>query len=290
MVNRLPGALVRAFLVVLLIATPSLLLPTLTPDGKQVVTLLAIFGAAFTIFEYASTYPGLVEFRDAPPFNRIRFLCLFVTVFILTLICRGLSEPTRLTEFLTAIGGLIGFAVDFPYSPVRLVVNLLQDSASPETIALVRICAGMSYLVSLLSLAWFLIVLRLRNWPVANGSFNVWINMPTFDPTAGKDVVQRLERDARVNIALGFVLPFLTPAAVKAATVVFGDATLNNPQTLIWTVTAWAFLPASLFMRGIAMGRVAQMIAAKRAQAYANAPMKDDDDEADYDDHLPAHS
>lgn len=290
MVNRLPGALVRAFLVVLLIATPSLLLPTLTPDGKQVVTLLAIFGAAFTIFEYASTYPGLVEFRDAPPFNRIRFLCLFVTVFILTLICRGLSEPTRLTEFLTAIGGLIGFAVDFPYSPVRLVVNLLQGSASPETIALVRICAGMSYLVSLLSLAWFLIVLRLRNWPVANGSFNVWINMPTFDPTAGKDVVQRLERDARVNIALGFVLPFLTPAAVKAATVVFGDATLNNPQTLIWTVTAWAFLPASLFMRGIAMGRVAQMIAAKRAQAYANAPMKDDDDEADYDDHLPAHS
>ena len=231
MVNRLPGALVRAFLVVLLIATPSLLLPTLTPDGKQVVTLLAIFGAAFTIFEYASTYPGLVEFRDAPPFNRIRFLCLFVTVFILTLICRGLSEPTRLTEFLTAIGGLIGFAVDFPYSPVRLVVNLLQGSASPETIALVRICAGMSYLVSLLSLAWFLIVLRLRNWPVANGSFNVWINMPTFDPTAGKDVVQRLERDARVNIALGFVLPFLTPAAVKAATVVFGDATLNNPQT-----------------------------------------------------------
>lgn len=277
MVNRLPGALVRAFLVVLLIATPSLLLPTLSPDGKQIVTLLAIFGAAFTIFEYASTYPGLVEFRDAPPFNRIRFSCLFLTVLILTLICRGLSEPTTLTTFLTAIGGLIGYAVDFPYSPVRLVVNMIEDSASPELVGLVRTCAGMSYLISLLSLAWFLIVLRLKNWPVAGGAFNVWINMPTFDPTAGKDVVQRLERDARVNIALGFALPFLTPAAVKAATILFGDATLANPQTLIWTVTAWAFLPASLFMRGIAMGRVAQMISVKRKAAYANNPILDDD-------------
>ena len=27
------------------------------------------------------------------------------------------------------------------------------------------------------------------------GSFNVWINLPTFDPTTGGDVVERLERD-----------------------------------------------------------------------------------------------
>jgi hypothetical protein len=30
-------------------------------------------------------------------------------------------------------------------------------------------------------------------------------------------------------------------------------------------MTAWAFLPASLFMRGIAMGRVADMIRQTRA-------------------------
>ncbi|MGB5557100.1 MAG: hypothetical protein WBN04_03705, partial [Paracoccaceae bacterium] len=63
----------------------------------------------------------------------------------------------------------------------------------------------------------------------------------------------------------------LTPAAVKSAAVLFGSVTLENPQTLIWTVAAWAFLPASLFMRGIAMGRVAEMIAAKRKQTYADA-------------------
>jgi hypothetical protein len=106
---------------------------------------------------------------------------------------------------------------------------------------------------------------------VGQRTFNVWINLLTFDPTAGNDVVQRLQRDARLNIVLGFLLPFLTPAAVKAAGSLFGALSLENPQTLIWTVAAWAFLPASLFMRGIAMGRVAEMIAAKRRDTYAKA-------------------
>ena len=279
MITRIPGAIVRAILMVLLIATPSLLLPGMNPDGKQIVALVAIFAAALVIFEYASAYPGLVEFRDAPPFNRIRFISLFITVFLLTLILRGQTEATALTEFVTAIGALIGYAIDFPYSPVRLVVTMLPEGTSATQIVLVRTAAGMSYLISLLSLAVFLIILRLRKWPTARGTFNVWINLPTFDPTAGKDVVRRLERDARFNIALGFLLPFITPAAVKSAAVLFGTVSLSNPQTLIWTVTAWAFLPASLFMRGIAMGRIAQMIAAKRDLAYAKARAEADEDD-----------
>jgi len=77
-------------------------------------------------------------------------------------------------------------------------------------------------------------------------------------------VVSRLRRDARINVALGFLLPFLVPMAVKTASTVFTPVTLESPQTMIWTITAWAFLPASLFMRGIAMGRVAEMIEARR--------------------------
>lgn len=279
MISRIPGAIVRAILVVLLIAMPSLLLPGMTPDSKQIVALVAIFGAALTIFEYASAYPGLVEFRDAPPFNRIRFISLFITVFFLTTIGRGQVEPTTLTQFATAVGGLIGYAIDFPYSPVRLVVLMLPEGTDPQHVNMVRTAAGMSYLISLLSLAFFIMVLKLRNWPSSRGTFNVWINLPTFDPTAGNDVVQRLERDARFNIALGFLLPFLTPAAVKSASVLFGSVTLENPQTLIWTVSAWAFLPASLFMRGIAMGRIAQMIARKRQKTYALAQMNGDDED-----------
>lgn len=271
MISRLSGAVLRAMLVVLLVATPSLLLPGIGADGQQIVALVAIFGAALTIFEYASAYPGLVEFRDAPPFNRIRYISLFTTVFLLTVIARGQIEPTTLTQFITAIGALIGLAIDFPYSPVRLVVLMLPEGTSLSQVSLVRTAAGMSYLISLLTLGIFLIVLRLRSWPASSGTFNVWVNLPTFDPTAGKDVVKRLERDARFNIALGFLLPFLTPAAIKSASVLFGSVTLDNPQTLIWTVSAWAFLPASLFMRGIALARVAEMIAAKRRETYAQA-------------------
>ncbi len=271
MISRLPGAILRAVLVVLLVATPSLLLPGIGQDGKQIVTLVAIFGAALTIFEYASAYPGLIEFRDAPPFNRVRFISLFTTVFLLSVILRGQIEPTTLTQFVHAVGALIGYAIDFPYSPVRLVLLMLPEDASPQHVAMVRTVAGMSYLISLVTLAIFLIILRLHRWPGGNGAFNVWINLPTFDPTTGSDVVRRLERDAAFNIVLGFVLPFLTPVAVKTAATLFGSVNLENPQTLIWTVSAWAFLPASLFMRGIALGRVADMIAEKRRLAYSAA-------------------
>ena len=271
MISRITGAALRAMLVVLLIATPSILLPGVSSDGKQIVALIAIFAAALTLFEYALTYPGLVEFRDAPPFNRIRFISLFATVFLLTIICRGRVEPTSLTMFVDAIGGLIGHAIDFPYSPVRLVLLMLPEGATAAHITLIRTTAGTSYLISLLTLGIFTIVLRLRKWPSPHGTFNVWINLPTFDPTAGNDVVKRLERDARFNIVLGFVLPFITPAAIKAAASLFGSVALENPQTLVWTVSAWAFLPASLFMRGIAMGRVAEMIADKRRRTYAAA-------------------
>lgn len=264
MISRLVGAVIRAFLVVILIATPSLVLPGTTTDASQIVMLVALFGAALTFFEYASTYPGLVEFRDAPPFNRMRFGSLFVTVLLLSFMTRGTIDPTPLSGTVRQLGSVVGEVIDFPYSPVRLVVLMLPADASVEHVRLVRDCAGLAYLISLVTLAGFIVMQRIRRWPLRRGSFNVWINLPTFDPTAGGDVVERLERDARFNIALGFLLPFLTPAVIKSATSLFGAVSLESPQTLIWTVAAWAFLPASLFMRGIAMGRIAALITEKR--------------------------
>ncbi len=232
--------------------------------------LVSFFGAALTFFEYASSYPGLVEFRDAPPFNRIRFGSLYLTVLLIALMSRGQVLPSSLTIMVEEIGALVGEVIDFPYSPVRLVVLMLPADTSANHIELVRNSAGISYLISLLTLAIFVILQRIRRWPLRNGAFNVWINLPTFDPTAGGDVVERLERDARFNIALGFLLPFLTPAVIKSATSLFGAVSLENPHTLIWTVAAWAFLPASLFMRGIAMGRIAGMITQKREDASSS--------------------
>ncbi len=265
-VSQMVGAFVRACLVVFLIAAPSALLPDVSPEGKQMVALVALFAGLLTFIEYNATYPGLVEFRNAPPFNRIRFGMLFGMVFTLSLLERGVSSPSTLTDLVTAIGTLIGIAMDFPYSPVRLVMLTMAEGATPAQLSLIRSAAGLTYLLSLISLAVFMIVLKAGGWPKRGGAFNVWINLPTFDPTGGGDVVDRLNRDARVNIALGFLLPFLIPAVVKMGLDNMAHLPSSSPQTLVWTMTAWAFLPASLFMRGIAMGRIADMIRDKRRQ------------------------
>ena len=76
----------------ILIATPTVILSDLRLDSQQMVALVALFAGALTFVEYNSVYPGLVEFRDAPPFNRMRFLMLFATVFCLSLIERGRDD------------------------------------------------------------------------------------------------------------------------------------------------------------------------------------------------------
>ena len=261
---RLTGAIARAMFVVLLICTPSLLLPGISQDTSQIVVLVALFGGLIILFEYGSTYPCLIEFRFASPFNRMRFLSLFGTVFLLSIVFKGQTDPTTLTRFVHAVGHLVGHVIDFSYSPVRLMLLLLPDQTNTEHLNVMRAAAGLSYLVSLLTLAIFLIVLRVIGWPNKTQTFNFWTNLPTFDPTSGGDVVVRLNRDARVNIILGFVLPFMSPVVAGSASGLFHASMVESPQTLIWMISLWSFLPASLFMRGIAMNRIADMIDEKR--------------------------
>ncbi len=260
----------RGLLVALLIATPALLLPDVATDQSQIIVLVALLAAFLTFIEYNSAAPSIVEFRDAAPFNRLRFVTLFLTVFMLTAIAKGKVEPTSLTQAVTSLGTILGNAIDFPFSPVRLIVLMLPADVSQWLIQDVRTAAGIAYLISLVAMVWFYFIVRYGRWPVRYGPFNVWVNLPLFDPTAGGDVLYRLQRDARVNIALGFLLPFLIPAVVKATSDLIDPITLANPHTLIWTISAWAFLPASMIMRGFAMMRIASMIDQKRRRAYAS--------------------
>ena len=261
---RYLGALVRAVLIVIVIALPSMVLPSVSADTAQIVTLIALFAAALTFFEYATVYPGLVEFRDAPPFNRIRYASLFATVSLLSVVVLARSEPTTFRLFVDVLGAAMARSIDVPYSPVRLLVLILPPDAPSTQVELLRTAGGIAYMTSLITLGYFVLVIRALGWPTSEQSFNVWVNLPTFDPTAGGDVVERLRRDAWFNIALGFLLPFLIPAVIKGVSAGFEPVTLESPHTMIWMVTAWAFLPASLFMRGIAMGRIASMIEQKR--------------------------
>lgn len=246
------------------------MLPDILSDSSQITVLVALIAFMMTFIEYNSSFPSIIEFRNAPPFNRMRFVALFVMVFGLSAMVQHQTYPGLATGAITSMGTILGHALDFPYSPVRLTILMLPDSASPMMIETLRTCAGLTYFISIVTILGYVFIVRFLGWPSRSGPFNVWVNLPLFDPTSGGDVLYRLERDARVNITFGFLLPFLIPAVIKLAAPIMDPITLDNPQTLIWTLSAWAFLPTSMIMRGIAMGKVANMISDKRRRAYAS--------------------
>ena len=269
-IARTTGAAVRGILVALLVLTPALYLPVSATNGTEVVVFVAILAFILTFAEYNSAFPSFIEFRDAPPVNRLRFVGLMSMVSVLTLICKNVYTPTDLTSAAYSVGLAVANVVDFPYSPVRLVVLMLPTEASATLTELVRITASVAYVAALVTIASFVYAVKVRGWPTGNGAFNVWTNLPLFDPTKGGDVVTRLQRDGRLNISIGILLPFLIPALIKLLTNVIDPLTLANPQTLIWTMSAWAFLPASIIMRGIATLRIAGLIVEKR-RAYSTS-------------------
>ena len=266
---RLANGALRGLLTGVLVATPSLLLPGVSADTAQVVSLVGLAMALLVTVEYASSYPSLIEFRDAPPFNRIRFLCLFATVFLLSILLRGEAEASGFALFVTAVGHLAGVVLDVPFSPIRLLLLTQPETTTAADMMTLRAALGLSFFAAFFSFVIFYLILKLADWPRSVGAFNVWTNLPTFDPTTGSDVVTRLRRDGRFNLVLGALLPFLVPAVTLASGTVFGPAVESDGQSLIWMVAAWAFLPLSLFMRGIAMLRVADMIEEMRRRSTA---------------------
>lgn len=267
--NRATGAAVRAFLVMVLIVLPSVVLPDIGTDTKQIVALMALFAGTLVFVEYNAVYPSLVEFRDGAPFNRIRYLMLLAIVLFLSVIVADRDAPTTVSRLFHALGVVVGEALDFPYSPVQLATFMLADTATADQVRDLRTAAGTAYLLSLVSLAVFVIVLKMAGWPSTKSAFNVWVNLPTFEPTAGGDVVDRLERDSRINLTVGFLLPFVVPTLIAVITAGLPASTITSSQTLIWTMAAWAFLPASLLMRGVSMARIADMIRTKRDRKIA---------------------
>lgn len=264
MKSRIYGAIIRAMLVVALVALPSVLMVEVSSDTKQMVTLVALLAGGLIFAEYNAQYPSLIEFRDAAPYNRLRYLMLFSAVAALTLIQDAVALPSAAAETVRAIGAVVGHAMDFPFSPVHLLTQLVQSVAPEAQVAALRSAAGLAYLISVSWLALFAIIVRIGGWPNSKRPLNVWVNLPMFDPTAGADVVTRLARYGRINILLGFLMPFLVPVAAK---LLFGQSPILvglSPHSLIWIVSLWAFFPASLILRGLALLRIAELIVLSR--------------------------
>ena len=262
--SNVPGAVARALLVIALAIFPALAIPSTAPDTAQSTILLALFAGGIVFAEYASRYPGLIEFRFAAPFNRTRFALVALIAVLLSLLQRQGTEPGVLTETATMLARVCGRLFDFALSPVSLLVSALPQSVPAETLLLVRDGASLAMVLAFTTVLGFVTAIRLNAWPMGQGPFNVWINLPTFDPTAGNDVVLRLQRHARLNILLGLSLPFLMPGVVVASALLITPLTLMSPMGYVWGILLWAYLPAAFVMRGVAMSRVARMIRSSR--------------------------
>lgn len=247
------------------------MLHSVTPDSNQIVVLIGILAGLLVLMEYKSRAPSILEFRFAAPFNRLKFGFAAVSVLSCSLIMRGVDMPGSWSVLLTDMAAIMAAGLDFPYSPVRLLLTLLPAGTSEADAQVIRLLAALCYGMSMIMVFVFLALVRIWGWPVRRGAFNVWLNLPLFDPTGGGDVVVRLHRDAAVNLSLGFLLPFLLPALAVVLVGYFDRSTLLNPQTVIWMVVIWAFVPAGMIMRGLALHRVAELITAKRRRAYAKA-------------------
>ena len=98
MLSQLFGAVLRAILVFFVIATPSLVLGDTSRGDVEGVMLFGLIAALFVVFEYSARHPAIIEFRDAPPYHRLRILALTITlgtVFLFALFIRFSKWPGR---------------------------------------------------------------------------------------------------------------------------------------------------------------------------------------------------
>ncbi len=262
--SRAPGAFLRACLVALLVALPQLLLGHGRGGNPQLVTLVALMAALFVLNEYAARAPSLVEFRDARPYNRLRVATVLVAILVACALLRPDWEDVALARPLRGLGQLWAGLLDLSWSPVPALLRTLPVGTPGPLHDAIFAAAATSYGLSLLRVVLFALLVRVGGWPRL-ASFNVWVNLPQFDPTAGGDVVVRLQQNALVNVSLGLLLPLIIPIiAGRVLRVGFEGAALRDPAALVWVVVAWAFIPASLAMRGLALHRLALLITVHR--------------------------
>ncbi len=269
MITRLLGASGRALCVATLIVLPGLLIPGVSEDATQFALLIALFLGVLTIIEYTSPTPVMVEFRDARPYNTVRFTMLATLVGLLTFALVDARGGLPTSFHLYGLAQMLGSWTDVAYSPVRLMTSMLPDTMAPDAVAVMQACAGLAFVTALIMALGVVLYFRILGWPNRRVAFNVHTNLPMFDPTCGGDVVVRLRRGARINLLVGLTVPFIIPACLNMFGAFFEATGFTNLQTLVWLVALWAFLPLNLCLRGLVMGCLVQLIEAKRRQRYS---------------------
>ena len=257
--TRLVTGLSRAFLVLVFIALPAFLLPETTRTGQEISLIIGGLLALFTMFEYASSHPGLIDFRFAPPYNRFRFLTFSIMVVALVFLCRADAGADAFSDDFLAFTDRLVAIFSVPLSPVVLADTLFAADGTAIT-PLVKRALALSFAVALASVGFFTLYIWVFRWPTERDSFNLWVNLPTFDPSVGQDIAWRLRRSGLMNIIVAMALPYAVLSIASRSGGLFDPAALDNYQPLVWGCIFWAFAPVVLINRGSAMLKIAWLI------------------------------
>ena len=262
---RLLGAIFRAIWVVAIVTIPSLLLASASQGSLEFALIIGGIVGIFTVFEYGSENPGFVDFRFAPPYNRFRAFTLAIQITAITLVCRAVELNIQDAPILDW-AQQAAVALDFPGSPVARAVDLLiEDATFSDTSAILLVLTtSVSFAVGFALTILFSSFLWIFNWPVDRAAFNLWINLPMFQPSDGMAVPNRLRRDAVVNVLLAVVLIYALPYGLKYGSDLLTAEILNSNQAMVWVTTLWVFVPSTLLARSAAMWKIARII--RRAQ------------------------
>jgi hypothetical protein len=262
---RLFGAIFRAIWVVAIVTIPSLLLASASQGSLEFALIIGGIVGIFTVFEYGSENPGFVDFRFAPPYNRFRAFTLAIQITAITLVCRAVELDIQNAPILEWAQNAAR-SLDFAWSPVARTVDLLiEDAAFSDTSAVLLVwTTSVSFVVGFGLTFLFSSFLWVFNWPVDRAHFNLWVNLPMFQPSETMAVPSRLKRDALINVGLSIVLIYALPYALKYGSDLLTADILRSNQAMVWVTTLWVFIPTTLLARASAMWKIARII--RRAQ------------------------
>lgn len=264
MLGRLIGAIFRAVIVLLVVAAPAFLLPDVSLASQEISLIIGGIAGAFTLFEYASSHPGLIDFRYAPPYNRARFAALATQILALVFLCRATEGADPFSADVLGYADQAVALMTFPLSPVNMSASMIAVGEEPGFVALIQRTAAISFFITFLSLCAFAVLLWLFRWPVGRRDFNLWVNLPTFEPGYGRDVERRLRRDGTINVLGGLAFLYLLPVIISRASGWFDPSVLLNYQPLVWGATFWSFVAGTLVIRGASILKVAWLVGRTR--------------------------
>ncbi len=248
----------RAVLAAAIAALPALVLTTGPGGGDSRTAGLVLAAAAglYVLVEYGARTPALIDFRFAPPVNRLRFALASLTLLATTACVAAAHEPGPHSATFAAFGA----AMDFPFSPVGMAADIFTRASAPAPDPAVEYAAATAFCVALACLAAFGSAIWFGGWPRAGERMNLLVNLPTFDVDAGGRGAARLRLlGAQVLItAAGTLFAMLVVGGFAVALLAPGVEI--SPLALVWSATLWAAAPGAMALRGVAILKLASRL------------------------------